>query len=180
MLKWMKEKHCGQCASKNLQITKLQQALYEMAEDANKAEVYYKEKVEELRERLIKRKIDTTDGNYSRLIKALETIRHQREQINSLNRENARLKRKIDFIMDKPLPAELANDIDMRMLPQRVVNFLKNQKLLTYMDLVDKPEAEMLRTPNFGRKSLNQLRNHLREKFPKDQSHFACLAIWSD
>ena len=40
-------------------------------------------------------------------------------------------------------------------------NCLKNDNIVYIGDLVQKTEAEMLRTPNFGRKSLNEIKEIL-------------------
>ena len=43
----------------------------------------------------------------------------------------------------------------------RSANCLKNDNIVYIGDLVQKTEAEMLRTPNFGRKSLNEIKDVL-------------------
>ena len=43
----------------------------------------------------------------------------------------------------------------------RSANCLKNDNIVYIGDLVQKSEAEMLRTPNFGRKSLNEIKEVL-------------------
>ena len=43
----------------------------------------------------------------------------------------------------------------------RVMNCLKNDNINFIGDLVQKSEGEMLRTPNFGRKSLNEIKEVL-------------------
>ena len=45
----------------------------------------------------------------------------------------------------------------------RSANCLKNDNIVYIGDLVQKTEAEMLRTPNFGRKSLNEIKEVLAE-----------------
>ena len=68
-------------------------------------------------------------------------------------------------------PAERAADrleeilnrsVDELELSVRAYNCLKNAGIQTIRDLVQKTEAEMLRTKNFGRKSLNELKEVLR------------------
>ena len=45
----------------------------------------------------------------------------------------------------------------------RSANCLKNDNIVYIGDLVQKTEAEMLRTPNFGRKSLNEIKEVLAQ-----------------
>ena len=45
----------------------------------------------------------------------------------------------------------------------RSANCLKNDNIVYIGDLVQKTEAEMLRTPNFGRKSLNEIKEVLTQ-----------------
>ena len=46
-------------------------------------------------------------------------------------------------------------------LSVRSANCLKNDNIIYIGDLVQKTEAEMLRTPNFGRKCLNEIKEVL-------------------
>ena len=46
-------------------------------------------------------------------------------------------------------------------LSVRSANCLKNDNIVYIGDLVKKTESEMLRTPNFGRKSLNEIKEVL-------------------
>ena len=48
-------------------------------------------------------------------------------------------------------------------LSVRSANCLKNDNIVYIGDLVQKTEAEMLRTPNFGRKSLNEIKEVLAQ-----------------
>ena len=48
-------------------------------------------------------------------------------------------------------------------LSVRSYNCLKNANITTIRDLVQKTEPEMLRTKNFGRKSLNEIKGMLME-----------------
>ncbi len=58
--------------------------------------------------------------------------------------------------------AEILNrSVDELELSVRSYNCLKNANIQTIADLVQKTEAEMLRTKNFGRKSLNEIREIL-------------------
>ena len=55
----------------------------------------------------------------------------------------------------------LLKKVDELELSVRSANCLKNDNLIYIGDLVQKTEAEMLRTPNFGRKSLNEIKEVL-------------------
>ena len=48
-------------------------------------------------------------------------------------------------------------------LSVRSANCLKNDNIIYIGDLVQKSESEMLRTPNFGRKSLNEIKEVLQQ-----------------
>ena len=53
--------------------------------------------------------------------------------------------------------------VDELELSVRSANCLKNDNIVYIGDLVQKTEAEMLRTPNFGRKSLNEIKEVLSQ-----------------
>lgn len=56
---------------------------------------------------------------------------------------------------------QLLRKVDELELSVRSANCLKNDNIVYIGDLVQKTEAEMLRTPNFGRKSLNEIKEVL-------------------
>ncbi len=56
----------------------------------------------------------------------------------------------------------LLKTIDELELSVRSYNCLKNENIIYVGDLVTRTEAEMLKTPNFGRKSLNELKENLK------------------
>lgn len=56
----------------------------------------------------------------------------------------------------------LLKTIDELELSVRSYNCLKNENIIYVGDLVSKSEAEMLKTANFGRKSLNELKENLK------------------
>jgi DNA-directed RNA polymerase subunit alpha len=75
---------------------------------------------------------------------------------------------------DEPVAASVAEDepnlgfnpsllkkVDELELSVRSANCLRNDNIVYIGDLVQKSEAEMLRTPNFGRKSLNEIKEVL-------------------
>ena len=68
-------------------------------------------------------------------------------------------------ITEKPSEPEfnknLLRKVDELELSVRSMNCLKNDNIIYIGDLVQKTEGEMLRTPNFGRKSLNEIKEVL-------------------
>ena len=57
----------------------------------------------------------------------------------------------------------LLRKVDELELSVRSANCLKNDNIIYIGDLVQKTESEMLRTPNFGRKSLNEIKEVLTQ-----------------
>ncbi len=57
-----------------------------------------------------------------------------------------------------PFNKNLLRKVDELELSVRSANCLKNDNIIYIGDLVQKTEADMLRTPNFGRKSLNEIK----------------------
>ena len=62
---------------------------------------------------------------------------------------------------EPPFNKNLLRKVDELELSVRSANCLKNDNIVYIGDLVQKTEAEMLRTPNFGRKSLNEIKEVL-------------------
>ncbi|HQT68550.1 MAG: DNA-directed RNA polymerase subunit alpha [Rhodospirillales bacterium 20-60-12] len=63
--------------------------------------------------------------------------------------------------IELPFNANLLRKVDELELSVRSANCLKNDNIVYIGDLVQKSEQEMLRTPNFGRKSLNEIKEVL-------------------
>lgn len=61
-----------------------------------------------------------------------------------------------------PFNRNLLRKVDELELSVRSANCLKNDNIVYIGDLVQKTESEMLRTPNFGRKSLNEIKEVLK------------------
>jgi len=72
-------------------------------------------------------------------------------------------KKKLDGEAKPELPFNpaLLKKVDELELSVRSANCLKNDNIVYIGDLIQKTEAEMLRTPNFGRKSLNEIKEVL-------------------
>ena len=66
-----------------------------------------------------------------------------------------------DIREELPFNKNLLRKVDELELSVRSANCLKNDNIVYIGDLVQKTEAEMLRTPNFGRKSLNEIKEVL-------------------
>ncbi len=62
-----------------------------------------------------------------------------------------------------PFNRNLLRKVDELELSVRSANCLKNDNIIYIGDLVQKTEADMLRTPNFGRKSLNEIKEVLAQ-----------------
>ena len=62
-----------------------------------------------------------------------------------------------------PFNKNLLRKVDELELSVRSANCLKNDNIIYIGDLVQKTEADMLRTPNFGRKSLNEIKEVLAQ-----------------
>lgn len=75
---------------------------------------------------------------------------------------------KVDVIPEKEISIEpefnknLLKTIEELELSVRSYNCLKNENIIYVGDLVVKTEVEMLKTANFGRKSLNELKDNLK------------------
>ena len=66
-----------------------------------------------------------------------------------------------DLEEELPFNKNLLRKVDELELSVRSANCLKNDNIIYIGDLVQKSETDMLRTPNFGRKSLNEIKEVL-------------------
>ena len=80
-----------------------------------------------------------------------------------INFEERREARGEDGVADLPFNRHLLRKVDELELSVRSANCLKNDNIVYIGDLVQKSEQEMLRTPNFGRKSLNEIKELLEQ-----------------
>ena len=78
-----------------------------------------------------------------------------------INFEEPREARKEEIKADLPFNPALLKKVDELELSVRSANCLKNDNIVYIGDLIQKTEQEMLRTPNFGRKSLNEIKEVL-------------------
>ena len=68
-----------------------------------------------------------------------------------------------DAAAELPFNPLLLKKVDELELSVRSANCLKNDNIVYIGDLIQKTEGEMLRTPNFGRKSLNEIKEVLAQ-----------------
>jgi len=80
-----------------------------------------------------------------------------------INFEEPRAAVEAEAPSELPFNKNLLRKVDELELSVRSANFLKNDNIVYIGDLVQKTEAEMLRTPNFGRKSLNEIKEVLAQ-----------------
>jgi DNA-directed RNA polymerase subunit alpha len=78
-----------------------------------------------------------------------------------INFEDPQAKKEEEEQEDLPFNRNLLRKVDELELSVRSANCLKNDNIIYIGDLVQKSEADMLRTPNFGRKSLNEIKEVL-------------------
>ena len=86
------------------------------------------------------------------------------DQLNVfVNFEEPRREEAASSIPELAFNPALLKKVDELELSVRSANCLKNDNIVYIGDLIQKTEAEMLRTPNFGRKSLNEIKEVLAQ-----------------
>lgn len=80
-----------------------------------------------------------------------------------INFEEPTVREEAEERAEPPFNKNLLRKVDELELSVRSANCLKNDNIVYIGDLVQKSEAEMLRTPNFGRKSLNEIKEVLSQ-----------------
>jgi DNA-directed RNA polymerase subunit alpha len=78
-----------------------------------------------------------------------------------INFEEPRTAEAEELREELPFNKNLLRKVDELELSVRSANCLKNDNIIYIGDLVQKSETDMLRTPNFGRKSLNEIKEVL-------------------
>ncbi len=78
-----------------------------------------------------------------------------------INFEEPKYAERASEVSDLPFNRNLLRKVEELELSVRSANCLKNENILYIGDLVQKTENEMLKTPNFGRKSLNEIKEVL-------------------
>ena len=104
-----------------------------------------------------------TDGSITAEDAAALAARILQDQLQLfINFEEAKLERREDAKPELPFSPHLLKKVyDLDELSVRATNCLKSDNIVYVGDLVQKTEGEMLRTPNFGRKSLNEIKEKL-------------------
>jgi DNA-directed RNA polymerase subunit alpha len=87
----------------------------------------------------------------------------QDQLIVFINFEEPKQAAEAPVMQDLPFNPALLKKVDELELSVRSANCLKNDNIVYIGDLIQKTEAEMLRTPNFGRKSLNEIKEVLAQ-----------------
>ena len=80
-----------------------------------------------------------------------------------INFEEPQEKTEREEAPELPFNKNLLRRVEELELSVRSANCLKNDNIIYIGDLVQKTESEMLRTPNFGRKSLNEIKHVLEQ-----------------
>jgi DNA-directed RNA polymerase subunit alpha len=80
-----------------------------------------------------------------------------------INFEEPEVRVEREEMVEPEFNPNLLRKVDELELSVRSANCLKNDNIVYIGDLVQKTEAEMLRTPNFGRKSLNEIKDVLSQ-----------------
>ena len=92
---------------------------------------------------------------------AARILQDQLSDLRQLRRARAGHPRSDDAADGLEFNPLLLKKVDELELSVRSANCLKNDNIVYIGDLIQKTEAEMLRTPNFGRKSLNEIKEVL-------------------
>jgi len=105
-----------------------------------------------------------TNGSISPEDAVAYSARILQDQLNVfVNFEEPRREESAPSIPELAFNPALLKKVDELELSVRSANCLKNDNIVYIGDLIQKSEAEMLRTPNFGRKSLNEIKEVLAQ-----------------
>ena len=84
-------------------------------------------------------------------------------KVNKINFDEPEIQQDQDSAEKLSFNSNLLKKVEELELSVRSANCLKNDNIIYIGDLVQKTESEMLRTPNFGRKSLNEIKEVLTQ-----------------
>ncbi|MHC8509414.1 MAG: DNA-directed RNA polymerase subunit alpha [Rhodospirillales bacterium] len=106
----------------------------------------------------------TTDGSVTPEDALALAARILQDQLQLfINFDEPRPEGAADAAGDLPFNRNLLRKVDELELSVRSANCLKNDNIIYIGDLVQKSESDMLRTPNFGRKSLTEIKDVLTQ-----------------
>ena len=120
-----------------------------------------------MRHKVAHRKLNKTSEHRKALFKNMLNSLIKYEQITTTLPKAKELRPKIDKMIslgkknNLQSKKNLLKKVEELELSVRSMNCLKNDNIIYIGDLVQKTEPEMLRTPNFGRKSLNEIKEVL-------------------
>ncbi len=105
-----------------------------------------------------------TDGTMSPEDAIAYAARTLQDQLRLfVNFEEPEVERREPELAEPEFNRHLLRKVDELELSVRSANCLKNDNIIYIGDLILKTESEMLRTPNFGRKSLNEIKEVLSQ-----------------
>ena len=95
-------------------------------------------------------------------------VRELRDEVASLKKELASYSKERRIIAERNSAAyiledKLSRDIFDFPLSVRTINGLQRARIETVRDVVTRSQAELLKTKNFGRKSLGEVRKYLKK-----------------
>ena len=103
-----------------------------------------------------------TDGSLTAEDALAYAARIYQDQLSLfINFDEPKIIEKKPKVVEPEFNKNLLKKVDELELSVRSMNCLKNDNIIYIGDLVQKTEPEMLRTPNFGRKSLNEIKEVL-------------------
>ena len=171
MISWRAFGASRDCADKDAQIKKMQDAIYEMAEE----NVKMKKKMLKYAAQANAQKWSSEDVRAHvehlriEITKMVSVNNDLRREVNNLKSHKAMLQQETGRMKKRLNVARhiFQEDIQKDQIPVRLSNALEKDDINTYADLLEISEAELLRTPNIARKSLQYLREHIQSKFPE-------------
>jgi len=105
-----------------------------------------------------------TDGTVTPDVAVAYAARILQDQLQLfINFEEPTVRETVEEREEPEFNRNLLRKVDELELSVRSANCLKNDNIVYIGDLIQKTEAEMLRTPNFGRKSLNEIKEVLAQ-----------------
>ena len=115
-----------------------------------------------MRHGLANKKLNRTSEHRKALLKNMLNSLIKYEQIKMFVNFDEPVEAPVKEVSTEPeFNKNLLRKVDELELSVRSMNCLKNDNIIYIGDLVQKSEGEMLRTPNFGRKSLNEIKEVL-------------------